>query len=224
MANAQTLLTIAGLGVGGYILYNWVTKGSCFFTTQGCGCPGSPFCQPSAGGATPGTTPTMTQQQQPTTISTAPPTTPPPPAVSMVKLPPPGYSTPLVPSSAAGLLGSQLEQMLGLSSGGTASADQWNYAYSHLTGKGIEQAYSLSSFDSVYGPVVNGVRSSGQMTVLAFLTKAIAAGISPGTSGLGLLTRQPGGNPFSTVGNMGYQRHHPWPYIRSFNLRGVGVY
>jgi hypothetical protein len=61
----NTILTLGLVGVGAYLLYEWLVAPSL-----------QTVAVPAAAGATPGTTPTMTQSQAPTSVSTAPTTTP----------------------------------------------------------------------------------------------------------------------------------------------------
>ena len=97
---------------------------------------------------------------------------------------------------------------------GTASADQWNYAFRQLTGYGIEQLYG-GNFDAIYGPIgANGTRSSGTMTATAFLNAPKAAGLSGLGSGFGRIGNiatfyTPVINPMA---NMVYRAQHPSPY------------
>lgn len=150
--------------------------------------------------ATPGTTATMTAGSQPTSVSTAP------------------SSTPAQPSSNIVSLANSMVQYLGQS---TASADQWNYAFSHLMGIGIEVKYGLS-FDGVYGPVVGGVRRTGNMTATAFLQLAAASipGGLPGLSGLSsAIVRFPGTWGAGMLNTL-TERHHPLPYALTYTLRG----
>lgn len=102
-----------------------------------------------------------------------------------------------------------------------ANADQWNYAYKQLMGAGIEQVYGFS-FDKVYGAVINGVRSSGNLSAQGFLNAPTTMGFKPttGVSGLGAIAH------FYTpvtrsVGSMVYSAQHPSPYRQPMlNLSG----
>jgi hypothetical protein len=109
-----------------------------------------------------------------------------------------------------------------------ASADQWNYAFSHVIGQNIDQKYGFS-FDKVYGPITGPatkrVRNNGAtMSALMFLQLAAAAvpGGLPGLSGFGAIARF-SGPVINSVGNMIYQAHHPLPYAPTYTLRGLGA-
>ena len=122
--------------------------------------------------------PGTTQPGQTTTISTAPPST---------VTPAPG--PPGVPQPTA----TDLQNILNKTTG---SADDWNYAYRQRTGYGIEQVYGFD-FDKVYGPVVNGVRSTGTITADAFLQAPARFGFQPLStmkplSGFGAIAILPG--------------------------------
>ena len=114
-------------------------------------------------------------------------------------------------------LAAQMQSTLGMSS---ATADQWDYAFQKIMGQPIDKKYGFS-FDTVYGPLVNGARSTGSMSAMGFLLTAAAAvpGGLPGMSGFGTITRFPGPK-YSTVGTMVTQLMHPLPYALSYNLRG----
>lgn len=100
----------------------------------------------------------------------------------------------------------------------TANADQWNYAYNQLMGQGADAQYKFN-FDKVYGPVVNGVRWSGTMSAQVFLQMAQNGA---GMSGLGTIVRL-AGPALTTQGNLIYQAHHPFPYVPTYTLRGLGA-
>jgi hypothetical protein len=154
----HTLLTLAGVGVGAYLLYELFIKPA---STAAAATP-APTTP-----TTPGTTTSMQQQQQPTSISTAPSTT---------------------PTRASDVL---IQSMQGQLAGQTvANADQWNWAYTRITGRPIDQSYAFN-FDAVYGTVAT--RSSAGMTALMFLSKAAAAalGLSVPLSGLRRYGLQP---------------------------------
>lgn len=155
--------------------------------------------------------PGTTSTSQPTSVSAAPPSTPAP-------LPPaPPAKTSIV--NARRGMASQLEAAISMT---TANADQWNYAYNQVTGQGADARYGFN-FDAVYGPVVNGARSSGTMSADVFLQMASgASGGSGSRRGLGFIANFPGAR-FSTVGNMLYLVHHPFPYSPTYNLKGVGL-
>ena len=114
-------------------------------------------------------------------------------------------------------LAAQMATQLGMT---TANADQWDYAFQAIMGQPIDKKYGFS-FDTVYGPIVNGVRASGQMTAMGFLLTAAAAvpGGLPGMSGFGTISRFPGPK-YTTLSNMISQVQHPLPYALSYNLRG----
>lgn len=154
--------------------------------------------------ATPGTTSTMTAGSQQTSISTAPPSTPAQPSANMTSL------------------ASSLTQYLGMA---TASADQWNYAFSHLMGIGIDTKYGLD-FGRVYGQVSGGVRPTGNMSALAFLQLAAASlpGGLPGLSGLSsAIVRFPGSWSAGMLNTL-TERQHPLPYALTYRLRGLGAF
>ena len=187
--------------------------------------------------------PGTTSPTQTTSVSTAPTstTTSTPPVTQTTTLPPistrqtiggsrltwlqqnaPAAGTAVVPvrAQAPSTLSTQMEQTINMT---TANADQWNYAYSHITGSNV---MSSSQFDSVFGVVVNGARSSGTMTATVFLQKA---GIDPtgtaalphGLHGFGAIINY-AGRRYSTTGNMIYQVHHPFPYWPTYSLKGLG--
>jgi hypothetical protein len=133
-------------------------------------------------------------------------------------------------------------QMVAQINATSANADQWNYAYRALSGGvDISTAYGFN-FDTVYGAVVNGARSSGVMSVYQFLQMAQAAETQtpaaiPITSGRGAMVVRGGttlarrgfgaiqtfaGRPVSTQGNLLYMAHHPMPYAPTYALRGLG--
>jgi hypothetical protein len=123
----------------------------------------------------------MQQTQQPTSISTTPPTTP---TIIYVQTPTPTSAPPV------SVLTQQMISLVGNAL--TATADQWNWAYTKITGQGVDQQYKFN-FDTVYGPIVPGApaasaRSSGMMTPNDFLARAQAA--TPGMSGIGRMIWQ----------------------------------
>lgn len=152
----------------------------------------------------PGTTPTQQSQGGQTSVSTAPSTT---------------AQTP----SPIQTLAANMQASLGQA---TATADQWDVAFTRVMGQSIDSKYGLS-FDTVYGPVVNGVRNNGAtMNALMFLQMAAQAvpGGLPGLSGLGAaLVRYPGMIP-QTMGSMMTIAHHPLPYALTYTLRGLGAF
>lgn len=153
---------------------------------------------------TPGTSPTL---PQPTTVSTAPPST----------------TTTPAPSGTMNTLVANMQSQLNGKT--TATADQWDWAFSNIMGQPIDAKYGIN-FDSVYGPAVNGVRNNGAtMSGLMFLQLAASAkgGTLPGLTGFGKIARY-AGPAMNTVGNMIYQAHHPFPYQPTFSLRGIGAY
>lgn len=158
----------------------------------------------TATGTTPGMTPTMTAGGQPTSVSTAP------------------SSTPAQPSSTMTALANNLTSVLGMTS---ASADQWDFAFSKIMGQAIDQKYGLS-FDGIYGPVVGGLRRTGNMSALVFLQLAAASvpGGLPGLSGLSsAIVRFPanwGAGALNTL----TERQHPLPYALTHRLRGLGAF
>lgn len=190
---------------------------------------------------TPGTTPASTGT--PTTVSTAPPsttttsgstapsTTPQP----IVQTAPTIVRQPVSTRSGILSMATQMQSAIGMS---TANADQWNYAFRQITGQDISTYYGFN-FDTVYGAVVNGARSSGQLTAQAFLnmgqgaatvTPTQSAGSSSGgtvhpvrggVKGLGAIARYPG-PAILPIGNLLYQAHHPLPYLPSYTLKGLG--
>lgn len=149
---------------------------------------------------TPGTTTTMNQSGGQTSVSTAPP------------------STPALLTAVAANMTSKLAGVT------SASADQWDSAFSSIFGQNIDVKYGLD-FDSVYGTPDH--RSNVTMTAMDFLQQAaVAKGGLPGLSGLGAFVRYPG-LPARTMGSMVYARHHPLPHgitneLRRF--RGLGAY
>lgn len=156
--------------------------------------------------------PGTTSATQTTSVSSAPGTTPNPPA--------PQPTSSLVPSKGirGGALALQMQNAIGMS---IATADQWNYAYGQVNGEGVDAQYGFN-FDAIYGPVVNGARSSGTMTAVVFLQKAQTA-IGGGTlSGLSAIA-QYAGPAIATQGNLIYQAHHPFPYTPTYTLRGLGA-
>jgi hypothetical protein len=162
--------------------------------------------QPTSVSTVPGTTPTVNASTAPTTVTPA----PPPPA------PQPVSRVPIV-SSRPGLA-LQMQQKINMT---IANADQWNYAYNQIMGQGIDAQYGLN-FDHVYGAVVNGARSSGTMSAQSFLQ--LAASAVPGGLGGGLSTiAQYAGPALATQGNLIYQAHHPFPYVPTYSLRGLGA-
>lgn len=159
---------------------------------------------------TPGTTPTMTASQSPVSVSTTPTSTP----TTAGSAGGTSSSTPTVQQPTAADLQHAINMTL-------ANADQWNYAYHQLMGAGIDQVYAFN-FDTVYGAVVNGVRSSGQLSAQGFLNAPVVAGFKPtsGVSGLGAIAH------FYTPvtrssGSMLYSAQHPSPYRQPMtNLAG----
>lgn len=190
------------------------------------------------GTATTTTTPGTTGANQVTSVSTTPPTTPPPPPPA-----PQPTITRLPVTFRAGMsaMASQMQTKINMT---MANADQWNYAYNAITGTDISTAYGFS-FDTVYGPVVNGARSSGNLTAQAFLNMAEAAATQkPASStsgsttptGTGIVLHPRGSNirgfgsiatypgpRYTTTGNMIYSIHHPYPYVPSYSLKGLGA-
>ena len=153
---------------------------------------------------TPGTTPAMGASTQQTSVSTVPTTTP--------------TTAPVSGPTVAQPTAADLQHSINMT---LANADQWNYGYKQLMGAGIEQVYGFS-FDKVYGAVVNGVRSSGNLSAQGFLNAPITMGFKPttGVSGLGAIAH------FYTpvtrsVGSMVYSSQHPSPYRQPMlNLSG----
>lgn len=256
----KTIFLVGGLGVGGYLIYEYMQYSNAVNTiaAQGGGTPNSatvasiqqalPFftyiqmnfgmaasstntaiayalIKAVASGATysqalasvQGSTqaPGTTSSGQATSVSSAPGTTSPAP-------PAPQPTSSLVPAKGirGGALALQMQNTIGMS---IANADQWNYAYTQINGEGVDRQFGLN-FDAVYGPVVNGTRSSGTMTANVFLQKAQTA-ISGGTSGVGRLSAiaQYAGPALATQGNLIYQAHHPFPYTPTYTLRGLGA-
>lgn len=192
----KTILVLGVVGAGAYLLYEWWAGQQAAAST------------PTTGSGTPGTTPTMQQTQQPTNIGTTPPSTTPP--------------TPAPSGTMTTLVANMQQQLNGKT---TATADQWDWAFSNIMGQPIDVKYGIN-FDSVYGPAVNGVRNNGAtMSGLMFLQLAASAkgGTLPGLTGFGKIAQYAGPRYF-TAGNMIYQIHHPFPYQPSFNLRGMGAY
>lgn len=130
-----------------------------------------------------------------TTVTKAPGTTPAPPAL------PPSAPQP-TPADLQNALNNQ----------GTASADQWNYAYRQLTGYGIEQIYG-GDFAALYGAIgSDGTRPTGNISAQSFLNMPSSKGISAtGLHGFGAIARYytPVVNPMSS---MVYRAQHPSPY------------
>lgn len=160
--------------------------------------------------ATPGTTPTMTAAQSPVSVSTTPTSTP----TTAGSAGGTASSTPTVQQPTAADLQHSINMTL-------ANADQWNYAYHQLMGAGIDQVYNFN-FDQVYGAVVNGVRSSGQLSAQGFLNAPVVAGFKPtsGVSGLGAIAHFY--TPITrSSGSMLYAAQHPSPYRQPMtNLAG----
>ena len=251
----KTILTVGVVGVGGYLIYEYTRYQSGITNTNKADPTGNsaaqleaamPFMtwvalnlglsQPSTaqeaaafgamqnaiGGMvvqsptpTPGTTPTMTAASSPTSVSTTPTT------------------TPTTQGSAGGTAAAStvqqptavdLQHVINMT---LATADQWNYAYIQLMKAGIEQVNGFN-FDTVYGAVVNGVRSSGQMSAQAFLNAPVSMGLAAGHTavsprglrGLGAIAH------FYTPvvrssGSMIYSAQHPSPYRQpSTNMSG----
>lgn len=153
---------------------------------------------------TPGTTTAMQQGQQTTSVSTAPSSTP---------------QNPTLLQTVANNMTTSLGQQ-------TATADQWDVAFTRVMGQAIDAKYGIN-FDQVYGGIVNGVRNNGAtMTALMFLQLAAQAvpGGLPGLSSLGAaFVRYPGMIP-SSQGNMMFHAHHPLPYALTYTLKGLGAF
>ena len=253
MADGKQIALFGMLGVGGYIVYEYYRYSSAINTLVGgdqtqiasaeAALPFFTFLSMNWGGAgtsnqvqiynalqaiLSGTTtasspqPGTTSTSQPTSISNAPSTTPAP----LPPAPPANSPSQLTSYRSTGIA-SQMEQLINMSS---ANADQWNWAYAQLTGQGIDAQYGFN-FDTVYGPVVNGVRNNGAtMSAPVFLQKAgvssgaLAGGASRTTTktlhGLGVIANFVGPR-YSTVGNMVYQIHHPFPYLPTYTLKGL---
>ena len=154
---------------------------------------------------TPGTTPTMGAAQLPTSVSTVPTTTP--------------TTAPSTGPTVSQPTAADLQHAINMT---LANADQWNYAYHQLMGAGIDQVYGFN-FDTVYGAVVKGVRSSGQLSAQGFLNAPVVAGFKP-TSGVsgGLGAIAHFYTPVTrSSGSMVYSAQHPSPY-RQGNLNMSG--
>ena len=166
---------------------------------------------------TPGTTPTMTAATQSTSVSTTPTTTPTTGGTTTAS------STPTVSQPTAADLQHVINMPL-------ANADQWNYAYEHLMGTGIDTVYGFN-FDQVYGAIQGReqIRSSGLMTAQTFLNAPATAGFKPVTHQSTALRKRFGLGAIAhfytpitrSVGSMLYSAQHPSPYRQpSYNLAG----
>lgn len=245
----KTILTLGVVGVGGYLIYEYTQyqKAVTYFNqidpgggtaaqlemtlpfmtyvmlnlgigtaTQAQASALGAFKQAIAGNVsmppspTPGTTPTMAQAQLPTNVSTTPSSTPTTTGAT--------GGTATSGSMVSQPTAADLQHAINMT---LATADQWNYAYHQLMSAGIDQVYGFG-FDTVYGAVVNGVRSSGQLSAQGFLNAPVAAGFKPttGVHGLGAIAH------FYTpvtrsVGSMVYSAQHPSPYRQGhLNLSG----
>lgn len=194
-----SILTIALVGVGAYLVYEWYVS-----SQQATAAAGSTLPP-----ATPGTTTTMNQSGTPTSVSTAPPTTPP-------------AAAPI--SNTMQTLAANMTSMLGQATG---SADQWDYEFQKVMGAPIDQKYGLN-FDAVYGAMVNGARNNGALiTAMMFLQLAATAngGSLPGLSGFGAISVLARGPALPTRNNMIFSNHHPLPYSATYTgFRGLGSY
>lgn len=150
---------------------------------------------------TPGTTPTMTQASAPTTVSTTPTSTP----TTQGSAGGTSASTPSVTQPTAADLQHAANMTL-------ATADQWNYFYIQLMGAPMDKVLNFN-FDTVYGPIVNGVRSSGQMSAQAFLNAPVSLGFAAGTTHTALSPR-PGFHAGALAG-LGAIAHFYTPVVRS---------
>lgn len=164
---------------------------------------------------TPGTTPTMAQAQLPTNVSTTPSSTPTTTGAS--------GGTAASGSTVSQPTAADLQHAINMT---LATADQWNYAYHQLMGAGIDQVYAFN-FDTVYGAVINGVRSSGQMSAQSFLNAPAAGGFKPTSHAIHAPLRGLGAiahfyTPVTrSVGSMVYSAQHPSPYRQGhLNLSG----
>lgn len=128
----------------------------------------------------------------------------------------PGTPAP-APAATMQTVASDMQNVMGGAT--TLNADQWNVAFVQVMGQPIDQKYGFS-FDAAYGPVVNRVRNYGAtMSALTFLQ--LAASVAPqGLPGLSGIARY-SVPALTTTGNMLYRAHHPYPYARTFNLRGL---
>lgn len=234
----QTILLVGVAGVGGYLAWEYYQYSSALSTaTQGnqslisqaesilpfftylsanWGGTGSLNAQqlsvyqaiqavqhPSTASSQQPTVPGTTSSTQPTNASTVPGSTGQPSSSTS----PTTVPTPTIATSMANTI-----QMT------TATADQWNYAYGQLMGHGADAQYNFN-FDKVYGPVVNGTRWSGTMSAQVFLQMAQNGA---GMNGLGTIVRL-AGPALATQGNLIYQAHHPFPYVPTYTLRGLGA-